>query len=391
MKQLSVIAYYEIRRLLRHKSVTTLVFVLPLLIIFILGTNLSVFFVQSRLETGTIRLALLLEDRGGMKDSLLQLLEGEEARDIQVITVSDRKKLANLLESGQADVGVVLPSGFSEGLRQGNKPQWEFVDGSNLLKNVVSLQLVYLFFDQWNHSYAISGTWSNGSPPMEPEPFRDFSASKDEIKLTGWSRTSQSYSAVQYYSAHMLVMFMLYMGMASSQTLVTSKGDHSLARLQSMPLPAWKLLAGKMAGHTIITLIQASLILAGTSLLFHVSWGNSLLRLTLILALIMLFTLSLSAAVGMVLRTNRGVMVFYQVIIMVMTFLSGGFTPTIGDTLSRFGAYTMSYHASRSILQTMLGAGSTSAQTQSLLFLALWAFSAAILALLVYRKAGYRE
>jgi ABC-2 type transport system permease protein len=111
----------------------------------------------------------------------------------------------------------------------------------------------------------------------------------------------------------------------------------------------------------------------------------------LILVLVMLFTLSLSVAVGIICRANRTVMLFYQSFVMSMTFLSGGFTPAIGERLARFSGYAMNFWGAQGLLEMMTGTKNPGELHKSVLLLSLWALCALILALFLFRKEGYHE
>lgn len=390
MREIGTIAYYELRRLVRHRPVMAMTFVLPLLIIFILGSALSSLFVGNRIEAGTIRLALAAEDQGAVADSLRRAADSGQL-DFKVVSARSREEALLALDNGRADAGLYLPSDFSAQLQAGGKPEWEYLDGSDLLKNVAGLQRLYPFFDAWSQRYAQAGSWKTGVVPPEPDFGQGAAAGSGDVNLTGRILGGDSFSAVQYYSAHMLMMFMLYLGMAFANGLVLAKLDHSVARLRSMPLPGWKLLLGKMTGYVPLLFAQVAFIVGGSALFLGVDWGRSPLWLGLILVLVMLFTLSLSAAVGIICRSNRTVMLFYQSVVMSMTFLSGGFTPSIGERLSRFGGFTLNYWGAEGLLQMMTGTKNPGELHQAVLILSLWALCALLLAVLLFRKEGYHE
>jgi ABC-2 type transport system permease protein len=392
MKQILIIAYYELLRLIRHRTLFFLIFVMPLLVIFILGSALSAFFVNKPVQPGSVRLALLMEDDGFIRASMDRLLAGGELGDVEVLPVRSRSELKASLDRGEADAGLAVPAGFSESLRSGMQPEWELKTGSNALKSVITIQVIHAFFDGWNLRFAESGGWKDGSIPLDvPVHFQaDMSSRTDYVKLSGWNGTQETYSALQYYSAHMLIMFMLYSGMTAAVNLVISKEDHTLARMRSQPVATWRILAGNVAGQSAVILLQVSVIVACTALFYGVDWGGRLWLLLLVCLLIMLFTQSVAVIAGIIARRRQEVMILFQSGIILMTFLSGGFSPSIGETLSRFGTYTMTYWGAQSILRMMLHAD-LSTILGYVHVLAWWAAGAMAAAAAAYWRAGYHE
>lgn len=392
MKEIAAVAYYEILRLLRHRTVMVVLFVMPLMVIYILGTALSAFFADQPLEPNSLRLALLMKDDGFIGPSLDRLLGSGELGEVEVLRASGMEELRGMLDRGAADAGLAVPSGFSDGLRRGEKPVWELLTGKDDLKSAMALQELHAFFDGWNQRFAESGSWRDGTVPFEGATPRGsgLAGESEGIKFTGWNGLEVSYSAIQYYSAHMLIMFMLYGGMAAAMNLVIAKEDHTLMRIRSLPVPAWRVLAGHVAGQSLVLAAQTAVIIGGTAALFGVDWGRSFGLLALVCFLVLVFVMSLAVIAGLLARRRQEVSVMFQMGTVLMTFLAGGYTPSIGDTLSRLGTYTMNYWGVQSLLRMMLhgDAGDVAGYVRVLAWLAA---GAALAAAAVYRKAGYHE
>lgn len=392
MKDIITVAYYEILRFMRHRVLFLLLFAMPLLIIFILGSALSTFFTSKPVHPGTIRLALLMGDDGFIRPSLERLTNGGALGDAEVLPVQSEEDLHMALRRGEADAGLAVPAGFSESLRQGRQPEWEFVSGGNTLKAVFALQVFHAFFDGWNQRFAESGGWTDGAVPLDVPalPRTDSSKIDSGVTLTLWNGSEVTYSALQYYSAHMLVMFMLYFGMAAAINLVTAKENHTLYRMRTLPVPTWRILTGNVAGQSAVALLQTAVIIGGTAWFYGVDWGGRFWLLALVCLLVMLFTQSLAVMVGIASRRSQEATILFQSITIVMTFLAGGFTPNIGESLSRLGVYTINYWAAQSMLRMMLHAD-TSVIMENIAVLGWWSAGALAAAAAVYWKAGYHE
>ncbi|WP_438446687.1 ABC transporter permease [Gorillibacterium sp. sgz5001074] len=391
MKQIATIAYYELVRLIRYRSVIVMLFLMPLLLILILGSALSTFFVNKPIQAGELRLAVLMEDDGFIRDSLTRFMSGGGMGDTRTLKVSSAEELTEKLANDAADVGIAVPAGFSEGLRKGEKPEWQFFQGSNIVKTVAALQDFHMFFDGWNQRFAESGSWSKGEIPLDtPVPGARVKGELALVQRTGWLESMTTYTAVQYYAAHMLVMFMLYFAMSAAINLVAAKETHTLSRMLSAPVPPWRILTGLLAGQSGVLALQAGIIIGGTAILFGADWGRDLLLLLLTIALFMVFCMSIAVITALLASRKQQVIGIFQTFVIMTTFLSGGFTPAIGEVLSRIGSYTVNYRAVHSILRIMLH-DEVSAVWVDIRATAWFAAAAAGAAVLLYRKVGYHE
>lgn len=392
MKQIFTIAYYESLQMLRQRTVWVMLFLMPLLIIFILGSALSAFFYTKPVTPEDIRMGVYMEDTGFIRTVLMNRVTGSGPAGMRIVYGDSKLDLHSMVKGGQADFGIVIREGFSQGLQQGLAPRWEFISGANIRKSMTGLQAAYAFFDQWNHRFAERGGWEDGVPPTAEQDLLMPGDGLDVsyVDIPEWNAKNDNHSAVQYYSVHMLIMFMLYSGLSSGVSMILAKEDHTLMRMRSLPVPGWCLLLGKVIGQGGIMLLQALLLIAGTAILYGVSWGSNLGVLAAICLLVMVFTLGTAVTLGIMCKTKPMVILLFQVLITGMTFLAGGFSPAIGDMLSQYSGYTMSYWASQSLLQLSAGAD-PSLIHHHLAILALFAAGAALSAAAVFGKAGYHE
>lgn len=391
MRHMLTVACYELLRLTRHRSTLLLLFVMPLLVILILGSSLSVFFVSKPIQMDGLRLAVLMEDESFIRDSFRRELNESGQVKTVISAVSDLTELQGAVSRGDADAGVLVPSGFSERLQQGLKPEWRFFAGNNAMKSTASLQMLESFFDGWNQRLADSrGAQDTGElqkAPILPEPSADEAGL---VKLTGWNGADKTYTALQYYSAHMLVMFMLYFGMTAAANNVTAKMNHTLARLRSLPLTEGRILLGSLAGQSMVQLLQAGLLIAGTALLYGVDWGNRLGLLVVLVGLVMVFIQSLSVILSVLMTRREYVIGLYQVFVILSTVLAGGFSPTIGDTLAAFSPMTVNYWATQGLLRLMLHED-PAVIAGYIRGLAWFSAGGTAAALMVFAKVGYHE
>lgn len=158
--------------------------------------------------------------------------------------------------------------------------------GNNYEQNLTAQMVFRSFLDSVNQRQSIAiTTGAEAAVSMQNQGSSDHvSASADtHVKLGNLSTTSNSqYSAMQYYAASMLVMFLLYSGLSTAMTLQGEKDKHTLSRLNAMPIREYTILLGKVLGNAFIAICQAAVIVGITVIFYHVDWGKSYGLLALI-------------------------------------------------------------------------------------------------------------
>lgn len=187
----------------------------------------------------------------------------------------------------------------------------------------------------------------------------------------------------------MLAMFMLYSGMTAINSLYTEKDKKTLARLQAAPMGGGVIFAGKIAGNSLLAFMQAIIIIVMTYLLFGVNWGRHLWLIVLVCLLITIASMTLGIIVALVSKSAASASSLMQGIIIVMTFISGGFTPIAIDVIQRISEFTVNHWALQGFLSMMLDAPSREIMYNIYMLGTVCAVLAAAAAV-IYRKVGYR-
>jgi ABC-2 type transport system permease protein len=177
--------------------------------------------------------------------------------------------------------------------------------------------------------------------------------SPDAVTIGSLKETGQPYSAVQYYSTSMLIMFLLFSGMSMSISLLQERETHTLARLHSLPLSFNQILLGKLLGNMLISLVQAVIIVCFTAWVYKVDWGNHLLLVFIVCVLTIIASMCIGILLATIVKSSKSVNTLHSSIITAMTFLSGGMIPYLGETLEKLGHFTVNYWAYKSLLRLM--------------------------------------
>jgi ABC-2 type transport system permease protein len=76
--------------------------------------------------------------------------------------------------------------------------------------------------------------------------------------------------------AGMMILFVFFMGANGAESIIREQEEGTLARLFTTPTSASTILAGKFVGVFATLIIQTTVLLGASALLFHISWGKPL-------------------------------------------------------------------------------------------------------------------
>ncbi|MCM3174202.1 ABC transporter permease [Paenibacillus sp. MER 99-2] len=389
------ICAFELRRILKIRTVLLNLFILPLLLIFILGTALS----------GTI---------GSAEDAVIKpvrvgIIQSTEATEASVLdqalqtfvtspAVSDMLKVSDLtseedaisaLRQGELDFAVILPSGLQDQLVAGKDVELQWILGKDNTLNVVGQTVFTRFTDELNRQVAIAKVLGpEVIAAMASVPDTDLTE-RTYITTSSPGKAGNSYSASQYYAASMLAMFMLYSGMTTINSLFSEKDKRTLTRLQAAPIGNGIIFAGKIAGNSLLAFMQAIIIIVMTYWLYGVNWGSHPWLIILICVLITIASMTIGIIVALVNKNATSASGMMQAIIIAMTFISGGFTPIAVDWVHRISEFTVNHWALQSFLRMMLDS-SVSEIMHNIIMLGVVCAVLLLAAGVIYRKVGYR-
>ncbi|WP_438348892.1 ABC transporter permease [Paenibacillus sp. FA6] len=415
------IAWYELRRMFRSKSVIINLFLLPLILIFILGTVFSSTFNNGNQEFTPEVVKVAMVGGAGTKDGESSPLEAylkspEVAERIELHQVDTREEAERSVRAREVDYAVIVPSDFDTQVMSGTEARLELILGHSRIDNLVAGTVFDTILDEMNQSLAVSSVIGNiGEKPLNDTGGVNSGSSSDESSSMGTRESSNSsgssssdqappsYVTVgklndsgvsstssQYYASAMMIMFLLYSGGTASASLFNEKSNHTLYRLQSLPISSAQIFMGKMLGNSIVAIFQATVIITVSYLLYGVNWGNQPILLAVVCILLVVASMALAAMVTLMVRTSSSADAIMQVIIVAMTFLSGGFMPLPVDIINRIGLLTVNHWGMESLLQMMLHAN-TMETMKSIGMLASMCLILIVVTAGLYRKVGYHE
>ncbi len=266
------IAGVAVRRLLRDRSNIFFVFLLPLLLILVLGVAFGGEFDP--------RVGVVAVDSGALGEDL-----AERFRAVAGISVRDKEDAAEMklaIERGQLEAGVVIPEGYDSALRAGEAVSVEFIaraEESNLaLKNTIESVVI----EQGALVRAAALAEAEGTAPFSDalETARDSAESAEGLAVrqstVGEPFVFDKLGRFDLGAYSQLLLFVFLTSMTGSTALIQSRQLGVSTRMLSTPTSVGTILLGEGLGRFGVAMVQGLLIIAGTSIAFGVDWGDPL-------------------------------------------------------------------------------------------------------------------
>jgi len=380
-----IVAFNEIVQLCRLRTVILMLFGLPLLLIFLLG---------NALDTGVkpVRLSLAVEDEGELGQAFKQYLAGDiVSGHLALSEKTGDAQVRSDVQEGKADYGVYVPADFTGEVHAG-AGELHVYPGNLAERNLAAESVLNGFVQEIRVRQAAAfALGADGLAAAENSFAAPAAASAAPMVKVGTllSQGNVEYgavSALQYYAVAYLIMFLLFSGMSAAISLTEEREKGTLLRLYAVPAPMSAILFGKLGGVALFSFVQALFIVTFTATVYGVEWGGDYAGIALICALTSLSAIAFAVVIASFIRSRKGIESVFSLLVVMMTFLSGGMIPNLGPMLQDAGTFTINYWA-MSVLRSLMSGGDLAGSWKAVAVLG--AITAALLWLsaIRYRKA----
>lgn len=172
----------------------------------------------------------------------------------------------------------------------------------------------------------------------------------------GFGSSNNTISAMQYYSAAMVSMYVLFVGMFGTTSLLEEKAKGTFKRLLVTNVGRTKILAGKVLGNFILGVMDTTILILFTKFVYHVNWGNSILGVIL-LTMAMTFAASgFSVFIATLFKSSKTVDIVNPMLILIISFIGGNMYPLyeMSELLRKFSMVLMNNWSLRGYLNLMI-------------------------------------
>ncbi len=233
-------------------------------------------------------------------------------------TVTHPSEIETLLMSGEAALVLVVPAGFSETRRRGERPQVQvLVDG--VMSSTASTAIGYVegVFRQETIEILQRQYGRNASLPVVFEP-------------RVWYNPEMR-SALFLIPGLIAFILMIITVVATSLSIVRERELGSMEQLMVSPLTPGEMILGKLTPYALISMAATVLVLAAGGLLFDMPMRGSYALLALATFIYLLGALGLGLVVSTMVKSQEVAFLLASLITLLPTFILSGFVFPISN------------------------------------------------------------
>lgn len=276
MRAVVTMAATELRRFMRDRSNIFFVFIFPLLLVVVIGSQFGGDGSQGRVAVA-----------GGASD--LRDAVAEELRDVGVeVTFADADVVREQLARGRTDVGLLISEEAVTSFADGGDLSLEVILGSQGASQV-AFQRVQTALDgvatTRGQVDALVAAGAREDDARGALAQARETVSPPSVTVTDTGEVAQEFAGVGGFdlgASSQLLLFVFLISLAGSATLIQARRYGVIARTLAAPVSTAQVVAGQALGRWVIAVVQGVYIMAGTALLFDVDWGNLGLSLLLV-------------------------------------------------------------------------------------------------------------
>ena len=139
--------------------------------------------------------------------------------------------------------------------------------------------------------------------------------------------SSYSLTPAEYFTAALIVIFMMFAGMPGTKMLVTERSEGISARLRASTVGMWKIMLSKLVVSAILLVLQAGVVIALTSFAFHNYWGAPVKNVLILFGSLILAVCAWSVFVAAVSPTPASADIIGNLGILLMAVAGGSIYP----------------------------------------------------------------
>lgn len=282
-----MVASVELRRFVRDRSNIFFVLVLPLLIVVLLGGQLGESAPQGRVGVAG--------DESDLRTALVAEFDGVD------VTFAEPDVVREQLARGRADVGLFIPDEAARAYPAGRSLELEVVVGAQATA-VGTLHRVRAAVQAVDAERAqvaalmAAGIGEDDARKALAEAGEQVTA--PSIWIVDVDDVVQEFAGMGPFdlaASTQTLLFVFLTSLTGATTLIRARRHGVIARALSAPVSAGQLVGGQALWRVVVAFGQGLSIMAGTVLLFGVSWGNLALS-----ALVVVVFAVVSAGLAMV-------------------------------------------------------------------------------------------
>lgn len=304
MKKILIIGWKDLLVTFRDRAALIMMLAAPLALTVGLGF-VTGSFSGSDENTGiqNIPVALVNEDEGPLGALLVDTFESPDLADLIEPSTPDNSTAAKtLVDNDEIAAVIIIPAGFSASVipdaQTGEISEAVSVEvysnparpiSTGIVQSIVTGFVNQVDTNLLSSDVAVSQLVTNGLIDLQqiPEVVQAMNGQlqtgpQNEVGAIAINRTTsslnsqESFNPIAFFATGMAVFFLMYTVTIGGRSILAERNDGTLRRLLVTPTSTVQVLGGKVLGIFMSGFAQVGLLIAGTTLLFQLNWGDPL-------------------------------------------------------------------------------------------------------------------
>jgi ABC-2 type transport system permease protein len=309
--RLSSLIRKEFIQIRRDRRTLILVLIIPIMQLFLLGyaaTN----------DVRNVPLAVYDQDRGMDARALLDAYRAADYLTISYEAASEAE-LHNMLDSGQARAGLIIPPGYTDDIQGGRQASVLFVlDGSDPTVASTALSAAQLIGQSYSTQILEAQLSSHGQANAIEAPIA--------VSTTVWYNPDLMSAYFMIPGVIGMILFALT-SILTASAIVRERERGTIEQLIVTPIRPWELVLGKLLPYVILAFLNAVEVLAIGHWWFGVPVRGSLWLIAAASFLFLLSSLGIGLFASTMANTQQEAMLTVWMLMLPSIFLAGFFFP----------------------------------------------------------------
>ncbi|MDI9500212.1 MAG: ABC transporter permease [Acetivibrionales bacterium] len=384
----------DIRLILRDWKACVLLLAAPLLFISFFTYALSPYLEKSSfIEPFPIALV----DKENTTQTRMLIHQIEDIGIFSHVIVMDEEDALRYLADKEVGGVIIIPEDFTNSVAIGeNRPVTVVGNGAMplqayIVKNTAQSAANLVTAAQG----AINTIWhyDNKAGLSDSELDARFNEAVMDYMLTALARTAvfesveaengSSVTPAEYFTAALIVVFMMFAGMPGMKMLVSERAGGITARLAATPVRMWKVVLSKLLVSIMLLVIQFGIIILMTSRLFNNYWGAPVRDVLILFGAIILAVSAWSVFTASISPTPASADIIGNLGILLMAVLGGSIYPltSMPESIRRISVLTINRWAMEGFMVLFSGSSVTDTGTHAMVL--------ALMALILFAVSAF--
>jgi len=313
MKKAFLIGWKDVKLAFRDRAALVLMLAAPFVLTIGLGFVTGRFSGSSSSGISDIPVILVNQDGGQLGNTLVSAFQSQDLSSLVKAEIMNDPTLARQhVDGDQAAAAIIIPAGFTESIIPSGSGGPTGGPGGKTVQIVIyanptrptSVGVVKTIVDEFisqievgrvGGQVAVTQLVSAGL--IQPQDAAQIGSqiggeqagaagSSTAITLTSQTsgRAAIQFDPLAYMAPAMALMFLMFTAAYGGRSLLTERAQGTLPRLLVSPTSTTQVLGGKTTGTYLTGAAQMFILILASALLFHLSWGNPLGVVLLVLA-----------------------------------------------------------------------------------------------------------